>query len=182
MASSQDQPTIESQTRCTISTEAKYLIRRRLFRSQEFEDVVQYLLGCVLAACEKYDERHGRRAAFEHVVLRNAVAKLVHRRIAERRRQFRTQPIIGDEGWEKAVLGERERRAEQSAQEKVDLALDLESVLADASPEQRQATELIKVETITEAARRLNIPRTTLGSRLRKLGKRCEKTGLKDYL
>jgi len=77
----------------------------------------------------------------------------------------------------------RRGRVKRSDQELAELRLDVTACLADVDDErQREFCERLKHDSISQVARDMDIPRTTLNTWLAKLRGRFEERGLKDYL
>lgn len=80
-------------------------------------------------------------------------------------------------------LPSRRGRAERSDQELAELRLDLVACLDDVADErQRDFYERLKHDSISQVARDLDIPRTTLHAWVAKLRARFAARGLQDYL
>jgi RNA polymerase sigma-70 factor (ECF subfamily) len=77
-----------------------------------------------------------------------------------------------------ARLGVRPRTEEDSGR----LAVDVRTVLAALPDDLRAAAECLMTRSVTEAARELGLPRTTLYEAIRLLRMHMERAGLKDYL
>ena len=75
-------------------------------------------------------------------------------------------------------LGLESRSEEELAQ----LTLDLTELIATLPKPWRMLLELRKAHTMTEAARLMGVPRTTLYYWMRRIRQRFEKAGMKDYL
>ena len=84
--------------------------------------------------------------------------------------------IVEDEADIRA--GRRRRSREEEAQ----LRLDVSLVLSGLPNDLRKVAERLMTETVTEAAKSLGIPRTTLYGAKERLRRIFENTGLRDYL
>jgi DNA-directed RNA polymerase specialized sigma24 family protein len=77
----------------------------------------------------------------------------------------------------------RRGRNHRTEQEYLELMLDVSECIADVPDrQQRELLERLKWESVAQAARAMQIPRTSLHSWLPKLRQHFEKRSLKDYL
>ena len=70
----------------------------------------------------------------------------------------------------------------RSAEERIDLDIDLDRAMAKLPKELRRLCDLLTENSIAEVSRKLGVARSTLYSAIYKLRKVFEKAGLKDYL
>ncbi len=131
------------------------------------------------------------------------VAKTVHRHIAsmirdnkaekrDHRRVCSIHVVISEDSDGPVELahtiGEQEGKshrgcAPRSPQELAELAMDMATCVAGVRDKRhREFCERLKHDSISQVARDMNIPRTTLNAWLRKLMQRFEEQGLNDYL
>ena len=62
------------------------------------------------------------------------------------------------------------------------LVLDTAEVIAGLTPELRELAERLKADSVSQVARDLGVPRTTLNGRIQELRRRFERARLRDYL
>ena len=79
-------------------------------------------------------------------------------------------------------LDARLGRCSRSAEELVEMGMDIETVLEEMSQDLQDLAEALGVDSVSEIARRLGTPRTTLQDRVRDLRERFEDAQLREYL
>lgn len=119
-------------------------------------------------------------------ILRNKqAAKRDHRRISSLNV---TINIDDDETAELAqAISQRELNARRGCHPRSDEELahhaqDMAEVMATLPDELRELAERLKTQNVSEVARDIGIPRTTLHESVRHLRRRFESTGLKEFL
>jgi RNA polymerase sigma-70 factor (ECF subfamily) len=185
---------IDPSVRDLIRRKARRLARRRGSTHQDREDIEQDLVLDLLERLPAFDPDKADRDVFVRMVVSHAVADLL-RRTRARKRDDRSVASLGaplaDEGDGPPDLAAAVGRPERDARlgrrprddaEQAQLALDLAEVVARLPPALRDLAERLKTRSVSEVARDLGIPRTTLRDRLRVIGGRLERAGLRDYL
>lgn len=181
-------------TRGLIRRKVKQLIGRAGFTEQDREDLEQDLFVRVLESLPRFNPDQGHRYSFVTTVVKGCAANILRSRQAKKRddRQIRslnvTVEIAGqgqielaqiiDERPLDARLGRHRRPHIELAQLRMDLA-DLSATLPESW---HTLLELRKTRTMTEAAREMGVPRTTLNNLMRRVRQRFEQAGLRDYL
>jgi RNA polymerase sigma-70 factor (ECF subfamily) len=177
-----------------IRERVKRLIGRHGFTASDRDDLEQdmalHLLECLRRQQQPIEAPEG---FFRKVIAEHAVT-LIRRREAEKRDHRRLSSLhdkVLDEDGEYVerarVVPEdhvqtRLHTASRSRLDEVELVDDVAAVLAKLPPDLRDLCERLKHHSITEVARQLGVPRTTLHDAIRRLRQHFEDAGLRDYL
>ena len=188
---------------CELSDYAIRLIRHRArrlvvtagFSPDDIEDIQQDLVLDLLQRLPKFDATKAAHKTFVARVIDRKVAKLIRHRNSQmrdpRREECSLNECIDDgeggsvERIQTIAAAEADRRLgrqERSDQETAELALDVEEVLKRLPDNLRRLCELLKTGSISDAARAMGVPRTTLNDHVKKLREFFEAAGLRDYL
>jgi len=141
-----------------------------------------------------FDPEQGHPNVFVKTVVERYAANLLRNSRAEKRDRRRicslsmivdyddNGPVELEETITDRELDSRLGRASKDPHESSDLAMDVSEVLAGLPPELRDLCERLKHASVSDVARELNVPRTTLYESIRKLRKHFADVGLKGYL
>lgn len=185
---------IDRFTRGIIRRKINQLIGRAGFTRQDGDDLQQDLILRVLQSLPSFDSDQGHRNKFITAVVERHVANILRNKQAEKRDHRRISSlnvkvtISEDEATELAqTIGQRELDARRgrhprSDEELAQLAQDMAEVIVKLPEDLRDLAERLKTQSVSEIARAMGIPRTTLHDSVRRLRQRFENTGLKDYL
>lgn len=158
------------------------------------EDIEQELHLKLLKYLASYDPRKGRLQAFATAIVKRQAANLLRAKRALKRdhhgvRSLSMELANEEEGPVELAdtisqrhLGARLGRATREEHELAALAMDIRDVIASLPPELADLAERLKTDSLSQIARDLGIPRTTLADRVRKLRRYFEQAGLRDYL
>lgn len=194
MAKANFDPANHRYIRGIIKRKVRQLIERNGFSPQDRQALEQDLLARVLYSLPRFDPRIGHLHRFVTAVVERHVANLLRHKRAAKRNHGRvtslnvTVKIAGEGPTELAqTIGDREfdarlSRERRSEQELRELSLDLVSSSATLPDAWRLLLELRKSRSMSEAARILGVPRTTLHDWMRRIRQRFEKAGMRDYL
>lgn len=181
-------------TRGFVRKSARQLAGHYGFQRQDCDEIEQRLYLKLALSLPQADPEDPRWKAFVAITVRRHIASMIRDSLAAKRDHRRNssihEPISTDDGPVELaeMLGGHEvpsRRAcvQRSAQEQTELMLDIRECLAEITDQtQRDFYERLKHDSISQVARDMNIPRTTLNAWLGKLRRRFEARGLKDYL
>jgi len=176
----------------------RFKVTRRMgrspWRAHEREDLIQQTLLRVLGAPRHVDPT---RPGFSNYLDRMIVSTLVdgHRRDRAAKRAHGSgtrslqEPAPTDGGRECELLdtisADQQERARgkisRPRRELVDLRLDVDAAIETLSPDERRLCERLKHQSVAEVAAAEDVARGTLYRRLRKMLKRFEDAGLREY-
>jgi RNA polymerase sigma-70 factor (ECF subfamily) len=165
---------------------ARWIIRRKVrllighagFTKQDRPDIEQELLVRLLQSLDQFDPNRRHFNVFAATVIGRAAARILRERLAKKRDNGQMCSLNkAKDGCSTEPVDPR-----PSHEEQVDLATDLAEVLARLPEELRDLAERLKSRSLSEVARDLGVPRTTLHRRLRRLRQCFEDGGLQIYL
>jgi RNA polymerase sigma-70 factor (ECF subfamily) len=177
-----------------IRRKVKQLITRAGFTRQDREDLEQELFARVLQSLPSFDPGQAHRNKFITAVVERFVANILRDKQAGKRDYRRACSLnitiyVANEGpvelaetISRRELDARLGRNPRSDEELAQLACDIADVLATLPNDLQDLAERLKSETVSEIARDTGVPRTTLNESVRRLRRRFERAGLKDYL
>lgn len=169
------------------------LRRRPEFRSWLTKDLFQELALQLVRRVGKFEHRRGAWEAFVITIAKRRAAQLIKHACARKRddrsiRSLTRRGSIGGDGaslienpvTEQSIYAHRQlsRLSDQAGTE---LRMDIDSVLESCPPRQRELARQLMQFSLTETAKKWNIPRSTLQFELTKLRKRFENKGLSGY-
>ena len=168
-------------TRGEIAAYIRRLARNLALRGEcEKEDAEQTLIMQLLENLDRYDPAQGTLATFAKTVLKRKASNMRRAASAEKRNR-RVQRSLSEiieesEGSSDlaSVIGERELEARTgncslSTLAAVDLADEVENLLAPLTPEERAFCEELKYYSVSEIARLRGEPRSTVALQLQSL-------------
>lgn len=167
--------------RSIIRRKARFLVRCDGFTVRDLPEVEQELRLRLLQSLPQYDPAQGHINVFITTVVERSVAMLLRERWAKKRNSAGIESLdVGSAGNEAAT--DVPDRHTASAPERFDLALDLDGVLTALPAELRALAVRLQEQTVSQAARAMNVPRTTLLRQVERLRQCCEDAGLRIYL
>jgi RNA polymerase sigma-70 factor, ECF subfamily len=185
---------IDRFTRGIIRRKISQLIGRAGFTEQDRKDLEQEIIQRLLQSLPSFDPNQAHRNVFVTTVVERYVANILRNKQADKRdhRRISSLHTAADIGEDEPVelaetISQRELDARlgcesRSDQHLADLAQDVAEVMAKLPEELRTLAERLKTGTVSDVARDMGIPRTTLYESIRQLRKRFEDADLKDYL
>jgi DNA-directed RNA polymerase specialized sigma24 family protein len=117
---------------------------------------------------------------FVTTVIERAVAMILRERLAKKRDGGAVQSL--DHAHEKAGDSAEPIDPRRSHEEQIDLATDLTEALAKLPDDLRALAERLKSQSLSQAARDLGVPRSTLQRQVQRLRRCFEDAGLRIYL
>ena len=160
-----------------IRRRAKRLAKRIAFADLEVADLEQVLTLRLLVALDRFDLSKGRVDAFVTSVLSRLVAFLIRQRSAQKRHPRRQQSL--DNAVNASVFNlSLDDVSENLINLNIDLAEDLELL----SPDQRNLAERLRTQSLSQIARDMKVPRSSLQRRLERIRRRFEDCGLAIYV
>lgn len=186
---------IEEYAARTVRCTARWMVGRGGFTREDVEDLEQELMTDLLQRLARFDPARAGRQTFIARVVENHAAKLLAARNTTRRAWTRDAVPLDDasdtngggrhRGCCAALADDADRRpgamARRTAFEQVDLRVDVEVVVAGLAPELRTLSERLLTESLSDAARALGVPRSTLYRHMALLRGRFEDAGYGDF-
>jgi RNA polymerase sigma factor (sigma-70 family) len=140
------------------------------------DDLEQELMMALVKAFQKYDPTRCRHVlAFILVVLNRAAG-----RIEENRNAVKRTPTAPTAGNPRRPQSAEEK--EQRERDRIELSVDIDSLLSQLRDEERELAELLQSMSLSEAARRLGKPRSSLQHRVGRIRRAFGDNNLEDYL
>lgn len=186
---------LQGETARLVRLKALKLRKRAEFRYEELDDIEQELRMALIASYPNFDPNISHWNVFAKTVIERAVCNLLRERRAQCRDQgdavSHSAEIIRD-GQQKVSLSSQllpEQQAflvgeaERPAAEQLDLAVDLQAVIAQLPEELQQLCSLLMEGlNVTQVAKRLNVHRSTVYPRLATLRQILTTHGFQQYL
>lgn len=177
-----------------VQRKARQIIGRAGYRNSDRNDLEQMLLMRLVQALKSFNSDKAHRHSFVTAVVERAVASILRNARAKKRDHHNTTSLnsAGDtvgNGTSELVnhitdreLSARRGQHPRSQEELAQLASDIAEVMDQLPIELRRFCERLKHASITEISSEMGVPRTTLYGLKRRLLKRFEQSGLRDYL
>lgn len=162
-----------------IRRKVRLLVSRAGFTKQDRQDLEQELVLRLLQSLDLFDPEQAHPNVFITTVIERAVAMILRERRAKKRDAGVVRSF--DQGQTKDGTPEPVD-PRPSDQEAFDLASDLAEVLARLPDDLRALAERLKGQSVSQAARELGVPRTTLQRQVQRLRQCFEDAGLRIYL
>lgn len=186
---------IDSFTEGYIKKSVRQLIGKFGITETDIEDVEQKLFLKLAKHLPSDNPDAPQWKAFVATTVKRCIANMVRDTRAEKRDHRRVRSIhvvicVDDDGPVELadVIGDHEvpvrrLRSRRNSQELASLRMDLDDLTAELrDARHREFMQRLKHDSISQVARDMDLPPTTLGSWLRKLRQKFEDTGLRDYL
>ncbi len=167
--------------RSIVRRKARLIVRCCGFNAQDLRDIEQELLLRLLQSLSQFDPEQGHVNVFITTVVERSMAMLIRERQAKKRDTtgIRSLAAPADDGGPTDLPDHRDAGGDA---ERLDLAGDVAEVLAALPTELRDLARRLTERTVSEAARDLNVPRTTLMRQVDRLRRCFEDAGLRIYL
>ena len=177
-----------------IRRKSRQLAAKENFTPSDREDVSQDLWLHLYERLDKFDAEKGTIFAFIVTVVERKAISILRRHSAAKRDICRCSSLSlsvhANDGTRIDLASTMTEDApnprlcqeSRQPQHRVEMALDFETVMEQLPPELRDLCERLKTQTLADISRELNIPRTTLYGRIKKLREHFEEAGLRDYL
>jgi RNA polymerase sigma-70 factor (ECF subfamily) len=156
-----------------IAAKAKRLVGQYGLRPQDRRDIEQDLAVRIVDRLRTYDPARGTLETFVAMVIEQAAANLVRERRAGKRTPPPRSPVPTEDVPD--PLANEEARLS-------DLERDVAAVLARVPADQRAVALALMGAPVSEVARRLGCPRTTVYGRMKGLRVALERDNLRDYV
>ena len=182
---------VDSYAAFFIAYKAKTLTRSPFFTADDFEDLQQELMLAYLHAWPKFDKNKGNPKSFIKAVVNNCAGMIIREAESQMRwtgqKELSLSTIIGSDdsttemmdliSGDHSVWGDP---FESLSHQTIEMNMDIQRVLAEMPEDIRMTYELLKNQSITEAAQSTGIPRTTLSSKAKRLRQYLEDLALKE--
>src|SRR6056297_2189191 len=181
-------------TTALIRKKVAMLIRVPPFSAADRDDLYQEVLSAVVKSAPNIDSEIGHRNPYITTVVERQLYTIRQRHQAIKRDPSGVASLnvlTSTEDGERTELIQtlddrdagrrtgRERR--RSEADLVALRMDLTRAMADLPPQWQQMLELCKSHSLSEVARQMDVPRTTLGNWMREILSRFAAMGLEKY-
>ena len=182
-------------TKSVVRRYANKLIRRGIFNKQDRETLVQEILSRFINCWCKYDEDFGHHKAFVCTVVSRVTSNIAREQASQAKSNGSTVSLsciiqtphdgptelahtIGEDELDRRIA----RKPRLSATDRISLKHDLGKVLTRLTPEQLDLVERLRTQGINAIAAELDVPRSTLSSRLAVIREVFREDGLQEYL
>jgi RNA polymerase sigma-70 factor (ECF subfamily) len=162
-----------------IRRKARQMVGRAGIKEQDHEDLVQELMLRLLRSLRLFDAAQADRKSFVTAVVERNAAKILRDRRAKKRNGGRVESL--DVLLENLDEEPPDLAVDDHAAEQADLAIDVADLLARLPAELRDLAERLKTQTLSQVARDMGIPRSTLQRRVSRLRRHFEEAGLRNY-
>ena len=195
MCVNQKQKEISDYAKELIRHKARQIIGKVGFTESDREDLEQDMTADLLERLAKFDPTKAAQNTFVARVIERKISNMLRCRKAKKRDYRRVSCSLNDEIGEED--GEPIERAEtlsqddcdirigkrrRSLEEQNELRIDISMVLSGFPKDLREIAEHLKYKTVTETARSLGIPRSTVYDSIKRLRLLFEDENLGDYL
>ncbi len=195
MQSNQKQQEVNEYAANVIRYKARQLVGKAGFTESDRDDIEQELMLDVITRLPKFDANKATQKTFVARIIERKISKLIRHRTSEMR-DYRREAFSLNASIEDGDGGSVER-GDLVSQENVDPTVavnsrtgvdemaflhDMQSVLSGLPDHLRRLCEILKTGTVSDAAREMGVPRTTLNDHVRKLRSLFEDAGLREYL
>ncbi|NQT19507.1 MAG: RNA polymerase subunit sigma-24 [Planctomycetes bacterium] len=178
-----------------IRHKARQLAGKAGFTRSDTEDIEQELAVDLLERLPKFDSAKATKNTFSACVIERKISNLIRHRTQQmrdrRRESFSLNDLIKDDNGaavERGLTidhedaGFRRGTRRRTREEEEHLRLDVSLVISALPSDLGKLAELLKTHTITQAAEKLGVPRTTLYGAVERLRLLFEQACLGDYL
>jgi len=176
----------------SIDSFALTFIRRKVrqmigcagFSWHDQEDLEQDLISHFLKANCSFDPGKAHPNAFATTVIQRFVINLLRNKRAKKRDHRRARSLDPTSGDVDGRYDRQVRRGQctRAEDEMAELVMDTAEMLSRLPGPLRDLAERLMHDSVTNVARDMGIPRTTIYTEIARLRRRFEKTGLKDYM
>lgn len=195
MGTNSNQERLLSHASEIIRRKGRSLAGKNGFGPSDAEDIMQSLANEILLKAPMFDPEKGTEGQYISTIIRNAVATMVTQaKTAKRGFGFtfisldEEINLEGDNTVTRHELVDKEtylqatRSSNTPQARQQDLRIDLERLFGPLPPDLKQLAEDLIDMTPSELARASKTPRTTINSRIKKLGEHLSNRGLEEYL
>jgi RNA polymerase sigma-70 factor (ECF subfamily) len=195
MDASKKQQEIDEYAAKVIRHKARQLVGTAGYTESDRDDLEQEMMLDLLMRLPKFNPDKATQKTFVARIIERKISKLIRHRTCEMRDYRREACSLNgcleaengmtielSETIAQEELGRRTGRRSRSAQEKWEFAQDMATTLSRLPEHLRRICDLLKTRTVSDAAREMGIPRTTINDHVKKLRDLFEDAGLRNYL
>lgn len=168
-----------------IRRKARQIIRRANLPTTDQEDCEQDLALALWRSTSKFDPDRGPWPAFASTVATRASTKIVRKRRTKVTVSLSSTPIGTDEELAAQLpidqLDSRTGRTSISDQARTELSIEIESVMESFPSQWKVMLESRAIKPMSEVAREMGVPRSTLNGWMKQVRSRFESEGLRKY-
>jgi len=179
-----------------VHMKSQQLCRQTDFSPNDRLDIEQELMIELAERLPTHDPARATCEAFITWVVLQKIADLIRSQRTKKRRVdveaislndfvFASEPGLLEERWatlDNEIFQRFTNSNSRSAEERIDLNIDLERVMKNLPKELRQLCELLTKYSIADVARKLGVARSSLYRSIHELRDVFDKAGLRDYL
>ena len=179
-----------------VHIKSQQLCRQTGFSQNDRLYIEQELMIELAERLPTHDPARATCEAFITWVVLQKIADLIRSQKAKKRRidveaislnnfVFTGEPGLSEERWatfDNEVFQQFTNSNARSAEERIDLDIDLERIMNNLPKELRQLCELLAKYSISDVARKLGVARSSLYRSIHELRDVFDKAGLRDYL
>lgn len=195
MQTNQKQNEINEYAAKVIRHKARHLVGTAGYTESDRDDLEQEMMLDVITRTPKFDQNKGTHKTFVARIIERKISKLIRHRTSEMRDYRREACSLNervDDGDGSTVergdlLSQEDAdfrcgRRNRTGAEEMEFLQDMDATLSALPAHLRRLCEYLKTGTISDAAREMGVPRTTLNDHVKKLRAIFEDAGLRDYL
>jgi len=173
---------------------ARAIVAQGVFPESDFEDLVQELKLAVIEGVPRFNPERAKWSTFVRLVVRGRAVSLQRKRLADCRAAGRDivslDDTIEDEDGQLTTLANRVREDQSldyvardyvSDEDRLVTEMDIATVVASLPSELRDLCERLTTRSVTQVARDLGVPRTTLTHQLKKIREAFVAAGFDSY-
>lgn len=178
----------------TVKRKVSEMIGKAGFTEADRMDLQQELFARLIERLRHHDPDRGHRNVYVVTIVDRESCRMLRAAQAQKRNSCKVTSlqitVVSEDQSERELADAisstihetRWNRYSRSSDALMDLFLDLQEFTDGLSEEQQKLVKALKVNTVSEIAEAMKIPRTTLDYRVSKLRKRFEQSDLKKYL
>ena len=179
----------------TIRHKARQLVGKAGYTYDDVDDIEQELRIDLTERLPRFDPNRAAQNTFVARLIDHKISKLIRHRTAGNRDHRRIACSINDtitdtngdsvqraQSMSQDDMDERMGKRRRTAQEEIELRIDVSVAMSQLTPDDRRIAARLKNESITEAAKSLGMPRSTIYEARNRMRRIFEDAGLREYL
>jgi RNA polymerase sigma-70 factor (ECF subfamily) len=193
MPVSPQHPSPDSFTLGYVRKHARQLVGRYGFAPSDQQEIEQRLLLKLTPRLPEAKADCPKWKSFVAKTVKRHIATLIRDAVAEKRAPSRcgslNVSVHGEDGPVELIhtlgpdqAGARLQRSPRSDEQLAELRMDMAAIIASLPPDLRDVCVRLQHDSISQVARDLGVPRTTLSTMIGRLRERFDKGGLREFL